>query len=124
MKRVVCLISLLWLACTESAFAQHLPPQVVARGYFLDVSRRVAGQFRDARLSQLKLKYGVRDTTAMITFVVHKSGRVESAQVSQTTGNPALDRTIESIVRKMRLPSIPPGFPDQRVSMRQQLIFH
>lgn len=123
MKRAILFISLLWLACSGTAFAQHHFPRAVAQGWFTDTSRKVLAKFRSARLADLGRKYGARNVMAVVTFVVHRSGRVESAHVSQTSGNPALDRALENIVRSMRLPPIPPAFPDQRVELRQQIIF-
>lgn len=124
MKRAVLIISLLWLACSGAAFAQVHPPQAVVQGWYIDTSRKVLAQFRGARLAHLQRKYGVRNTVATVTFVVHRSGRVEAAHVSQSSGNPALDQTLENIVRSMRLPPIPAAFPNQRVKLGQQIVFY
>jgi len=124
MKRAFLFICLFCLACSTEAFAQRHSPQGVARGWHTDTSRKVLSQFRSGQITRLARQYGVRQTTVHVQFVVLRNGRVESAQVVRSSGNPAFDRKIEAIAQSMRLPPIPAPFNNERVKLGQSIRFH
>ncbi|ARQ00503.1 TonB family protein [Pseudorhodoplanes sinuspersici] len=124
MRALFSICFLLCLVCPSSVSAQHHNAQGIALGWYTDVSRKVLSQFRGAKIVHLQRKYGIRRATAIVQFVAHKTGRIESARIAQSSGNAAFDRTIENIVRSMRLPPIPAGFTNQRVALSQALQFH
>lgn len=124
MRRVFLFVCLLYFAIPNEAFAQRHSPHGVAVGWRTDISRTVLAQFRGAQIARLGHQSGIRHTQVRVDFVVLKNGRVESAQVTQSSGNPAFDQRIERIVRSMRLPPIPTMFKDERVKFGQVVSFH
>ena len=123
MKRAFLFICLFCFSCSTEAFAQRHSPQGVALGWSTDTSRKVLAQFRGAQIARLQRQYGVRHAMVGVQFVVLRNGRVESAQVVKSSGNPAFDRKIENIVQSMRLPPIPAQFSNERVKLGQPIRF-
>src|SRR6185503_18648889 len=57
---------------------------------------------------------GNDDSTVLTKVIVHRTGRIISAEIVRRSGNPAIDKSVQRALDNVeRLPEFPPGARDQ-----------
>jgi protein TonB len=107
---------------TGPAGAGSAPPAALgAREYFAEISAALA---RHQRYPEGARRRG-EEGTVLIAFALDRAGHVLSFDIRKRSGNVALDRAAEEMVRDADpLPPAPPSYPGARIEMTLPVLFN
>jgi protein TonB len=84
--------------------------------------QRYAAQVR-AILARNKPKGRGRRGTAVITFAISASGKVRSANVTESSGNPNLDKSVLAAIERTTFPPPPAGMTENQLTYQVPFVF-
>lgn len=66
----------------------------------------------------------LQDSKVVVSFIVHRDGKVDSESLETATGNQILDDVALMTIKRLdRVPPIPPHYPEDKIQVRYEFVY-